>query len=95
LVVVEVLNADLIDVLTIRKEACHAIRQTPSAPCTTILTEHEWKALSTTIHRSPTVPAVAPSVRQAVRSLAQLGGFLGLLATVKWALPLSGADGHG
>jgi hypothetical protein len=26
LVVVEVLNADLIDVLTIRKEACHAIR---------------------------------------------------------------------
>jgi hypothetical protein len=73
----------------------HINRQTPSAPCTTILAEHEWKALYTTIHRSPTIPAVAPSVRQAVRWIAQLGGFLGLLATVKWALPLSGADGHG
>jgi hypothetical protein len=73
----------------------HINRQTPSAPCATILAEHDWKALSTTIHRSPTRRAVAPSARQAVRSLAQLGGFLGLLATVKWALPLSGADGHG
>src|SRR6266545_1620878 len=73
----------------------HLNRQTPSAPCTTILAEHEWKALYTTIHRSPTIPAVAPSVRQAVRWIAQLGGFLGLLATVNPALPLSGADGHG
>jgi hypothetical protein len=73
----------------------HINRQTPAAPCTTILAEHEWKARSTTIHRSPTIPAVAPSVRQAVRSLAQLGGFLGLLATVSPALPRSGADGHG
>jgi len=35
------------------------------------------------------------SVRQAVRWIAQLGGFLGLLATVNPALPRSGADGHG
>jgi hypothetical protein len=60
----------------------HINRQTPSAPCTTI-------------HRSPTIPAVAPSVRQAVRWITQLDGFLGLLATVNPALPLSGADGHG
>jgi len=73
----------------------HINRQTPAAPCTTILAEHEWKALSTTIHRSPTIPAVAPSARQAVRWIAQLGGFLGLLATVNPVLPLSGADGHG
>jgi hypothetical protein len=30
----------------------HINRQTPSAPCTTILAEHEWKALYTTTHRS-------------------------------------------
>jgi hypothetical protein len=53
----------------------HINRQTPSAPCTIILAEHEWKALYTTIYRSPTRRAVAPSVHQAVRSLAQLGGF--------------------
>lgn len=53
----------------------HINRQAPTAPRTTILAEQEWKALSTTIHRSPTIPAVAPSVRQAVRWIAQLGGF--------------------
>jgi hypothetical protein len=73
----------------------HINRQTPSAPCTTIPAEQEWKALYTTIHRSPTRRAVAPSVRQAVRWIAQLGGFLGLLAMVNPALPRSGADGHG
>jgi hypothetical protein len=55
----------------------HINRATPSAPCSTILAEHEWKALYTTIHRSPTLPAALPSVRQAVRWIAQLGGFLG------------------
>jgi hypothetical protein len=73
----------------------HLNRQTPAAPCTTILAAHEWKAVSTTIHRSQTIPQVAPSVRQAVRSLAQLGGFLGLLAMVNPAVPRSGANGHG
>ena len=55
----------------------HINRVTPEAPCSTILAEHEWKALYTTIHRSPTIPASVPSVRQAVRWIAQLGGFLG------------------
>ena len=55
----------------------HINRQMPDAPCTTILADHEWKALYTTIHRSPSIPAVVPSVRQAVRWIAQLGGFLG------------------
>jgi hypothetical protein len=55
----------------------HINRQTPDAPCTAILADHEWKALYTTIHRTPTLPDTVPSVRQAVRSLAQLGGFLG------------------
>jgi len=55
----------------------HINRQMPDAPCTAILAEHEWKALYTTIHRTPTTPATIPSVRQAVRWIAQLGGFLG------------------
>jgi len=54
----------------------HINRQMPEAPYSTILADHEWKALYTTIHRSPTIPATVPSVRQAVRCIAQLGGFL-------------------
>lgn len=52
-------------------------RQTPSGPCPTILAEREWKALSTTIHRSPIGRTVAPSVRETVLWIAQLGGFSG------------------
>jgi hypothetical protein len=55
----------------------HINRQNPDELCTAILAEHEWKALYTTIHRSPTLPERVPSVRQAVRWIAQLGGFLG------------------
>jgi len=55
----------------------HSNRQTPEAPWTTILAEHEWHALYTTIHRTTRLPDTLPSVRQAVRWIAQLGGFLG------------------
>jgi hypothetical protein len=55
----------------------HINRQSPDASCTTILADHEWKALYTTIHRTPALPAEPPTVRQAVRWIAQLGGFLG------------------
>ncbi len=55
----------------------HINRQTPEAPCTTILAQHEWQALYTAIHRSATLPATPPTVRQAVRWIAQLGGFSG------------------
>jgi Transposase Tn5 dimerisation domain len=55
----------------------HINRQMPEAPCTAILAEHKWKALYTTIHRTPDLPASVPSVRQAVRWIARLGGFLG------------------
>jgi len=46
------------------------------ASCTTILAEHEWEALDMAIHRRATLPATPPTVRQAVRWVAQLGGFL-------------------
>jgi hypothetical protein len=55
----------------------HINRQLPDASCTIILAEHEWKALYTAIHRRAIVPPTPPTVRQAVRWIAQLGGFLG------------------
>jgi hypothetical protein len=55
----------------------HSKRQEPESPCTTVLADHEWKALYTTIHRTTTLPETVPSVRQPVRWIAQLGGFLG------------------
>jgi len=48
----------------------------PEASCTTILADHEWKARYTAIHRRVARPATPPTVRQAVRWIAQLGGFL-------------------
>ncbi len=55
----------------------HINRQAPEACCTTILADHEWKALYTTIHRRATLSPTPPTVRQAIRWIAQLGGFLG------------------
>jgi hypothetical protein len=51
-------------------------RQTPDAPCTLALLPAEWQALWVFIHRSPHLPDTPPSLRQAVRWIAQLGGFL-------------------
>lgn len=52
-------------------------RVTPTAPCTVALETHEWQALYCYIHKTPTPPAEPPSLNQAVRWIAQLGGFLG------------------
>lgn len=52
-------------------------RQTPDAPCTVALQQGEWQALFAFIHRTQRIPADPPSLHQAVRWIAQLGGFLG------------------
>jgi hypothetical protein len=52
-------------------------RQTPDAPCTAVLEEHEWKALYATVHHSTKLPSEPPTLREAVRMIAKLGGFLG------------------
>jgi hypothetical protein len=53
-------------------------RETPDAPCTRILEEFEWKVLWITVHvRTRQIPAEPPTLREAVRMIAQLGGFLG------------------
>jgi len=49
----------------------------PDAPCTAVLTTIEWEALYMRIHKSKRLPDTAPTVYQAVRWIAQLGGFLG------------------
>jgi hypothetical protein len=49
----------------------------PDLPCTTALSAIEWEALYMRIHKSTRLPDTVPSVHQAVRWIARLGGFLG------------------
>ena len=49
----------------------------PDLPCTAVLTDTEWEALYMRIHKSKRLPDAVPTVHQAVRWIAQLGGFLG------------------
>lgn len=52
-------------------------RTDPDLPCTAVLTAIEWQALYMRIHKTTSLPETPPTVRQAVRWIAQLGGFLG------------------
>jgi hypothetical protein len=52
-------------------------RTQPDAPCTLVLTVVEAEALYMRIHRTATLPDALPSIRQAIRWIARLGGFLG------------------
>lgn len=52
-------------------------RDTPEAPCSLILKRYEWQALYCTIHRTSDPPTRPPSLREVLRWIAQLGGFLG------------------
>ncbi|MBC7691749.1 MAG: IS4 family transposase [Methylotenera sp.] len=51
-------------------------RDSPDQPCTALLAEVEWKALYCKINKTRFTPRKPPSTRQAVRWIAQLGGFL-------------------
>ena len=51
-------------------------RTDPDAPCTLALTTAEWQVLYMYIQRSTKFPDRPPTVHQAVRWIAQLGGFL-------------------
>ena len=50
--------------------------QTPDAPCSLFLMEHEWQSLWCKINKKAKVPKQPPTVRQALRWNAQLGGHL-------------------
>jgi len=51
-------------------------RDAPDLPCSILLDRDEWQALYCVVHRTPTPPTAPPTLRQAVRWIAQLGGFL-------------------
>ena len=52
-------------------------RQTPDAPCDRVLEPDEWQALYCRHHKTSELPRTPPSLHEAVRWIAQLGGFLG------------------
>jgi hypothetical protein len=52
-------------------------RETPEVPCSVYFEEIEWKALVGFIRKDPIPPAQPPTLREALRMVAQLGGFLG------------------
>jgi hypothetical protein len=52
-------------------------RQTPDASCLVALTDDEWQVLYAHHHRTTRLPDTPPALHEAVRMLAQLGGFLG------------------
>jgi len=51
-------------------------RRHPDASCDTILATHEWQALFCIHFQTPLPPATPPALHDAVRWIAQLGGFL-------------------
>jgi hypothetical protein len=52
-------------------------RETPEIPCDVILDEYEWKALFLVSNENQPLPDKPPTMREAVRMMARLGGFLG------------------
>jgi len=52
-------------------------RETPDVPCTVFFEEAEWKALVAHITQNPKPPDHPPTLREAMRMVASLGGFLG------------------
>ena len=54
----------------------HIRRHDPDAPCTLVLTTHEWHSLYAFHHRTNHLPTEPPTVTQVTLWIAQLGGFL-------------------
>ena len=52
-------------------------REIPDVPCTVYFEDAEWKALVAYTTRNPVPPTQPPSLREAMRMVATLGGFLG------------------
>jgi hypothetical protein len=52
-------------------------REVPQAPCTVYFEEPQWKSLMIFTDRNPVPPREPPTLREAMRRVAGLGGFLG------------------
>lgn len=51
-------------------------RTDPDLPCSTVMSDEEWKVLFARMNRGKKIPKHSPKIRQVVRWVAQLGGFL-------------------
>jgi len=52
-------------------------REVPELPCSVFFEEAEWKALYILVNHKTELPAKEPTLREAIRMVASLGGFLG------------------
>jgi len=52
-------------------------REVPNMPCDVLLEVEEWQALYCYIHNTASPPTQPPTLREATRMIARLGGFLG------------------
>jgi hypothetical protein len=55
----------------------HISRASPATSCAELLADHEWKALYCKIKKTRELPPSPPTMREAIRWIASLGGFLG------------------
>lgn len=55
----------------------HMNRAHADEPCDVVLAEHEWKPLYCKMNKTSELPKTIPTIKQATRWIAQLGGFLG------------------
>jgi len=51
-------------------------RRDPGASCEAVLPPEQWRVLHQVVEKSKPLPTVPPSLREAVRQIARLGGFL-------------------
>mgnify|MGYP000663421756 CR=1 FL=1 len=51
-------------------------REIPEESCTIFLKESEWQALHCRHHKTNIIPSKPPSINEAIRMIASLGGFL-------------------
>jgi len=54
-----------------------AVRVNPDCPCSTVLEDHEWRALYIATHHRAVPHGYIPSLTDAVLWIAKLGGYLG------------------
>ncbi len=52
-------------------------RENPDISCETVLNTVEWQSLSVSVSKNPIPPNKPPTLREAVRMIVSLGGFLG------------------
>lgn len=51
-------------------------REVPDLPCSVVFEEYEWKALHCFVKQTQSLPDKEPTLQQAIRMVAKLGGFL-------------------